>query len=32
LWNWDLYSSQNLTITVQTSDGLTVSQTFTTPA
>lgn len=32
LWNWSLYPSQNLTITVLTSDGLTISQTFTTPA
>lgn len=32
LWNWNFYSSQNLTITVQTSDGLTISQTFMTPA
>jgi len=32
LWNWNLYSSQSLAITVQTSDGLTISQTFTTPA
>ncbi len=31
-WNWNLYPNQNLTITVQTSDGLTISQTFMTPA
>ncbi len=31
-WNWNLYPSQNLTITLQTSDGLTISQTFMTPA